>query len=90
MCDTRSLARSRAQVGAAQIGAALRFLAPLPARLRQVTAVPAWDGRRIVGYALLHAAPPHALLRRETLSPPPLSLPRGSAARIYETYDMKL
>ena len=42
--------------------------------------MPAWDGKRIIGYALLHATPPASLLRGLTKStldalPPPLSLP---------------
>ncbi|KAH8070083.1 hypothetical protein JL721_5305 [Aureococcus anophagefferens] len=45
-------------VGAAQISACLEHLAPLAPRLRQVVAVPAWDGKRIIGYALLHGLPP--------------------------------
>ncbi|KAJ1451047.1 hypothetical protein M885DRAFT_29021 [Pelagophyceae sp. CCMP2097] len=74
-------------VGAQQVLAALAFVAGLPPRLRQVTAVPAWDGRRIIGYALLHAAPTSALFRRaadadaaEGPRPPPLTLPPTAVA----------
>ena len=72
-------------VGAAQISACLEHLAPLAPRLRQVVAVPAWDGKRIIGYALLHGLPPASALRsRAAATPPPLALPppaeRGESA----------
>lgn len=48
-------------VSGAQMRAALNRLERFEADRRQLTAVPAYDGRRIVGYALLHAVPPSSL-----------------------------